>query len=359
MPFLLVASALALTVTAGLLFALLRAPREGDGQAAAIYEDQLAEVARDEASGLLGPAEAAQARAEVERRLLDAARRARAEAPRAGRLPRFATALAVGALPLAATGLYLASGNPGLPDTDFASRAQPLPTLASLRARLADDPDDLEGWVALGDALTAEGRRAEAAPAYAEAVRLTGGRDRRLAGAYAEALALDAGVVTPEAEEIFAAILAAHPDDPQATYYVAQAKAARGERASAVADLQRLMATADPSAPWYAGVGLLLTELTGASGGPPPPPDAAAGPTPAQVEAANALPAGEREAMIRGMVERLDARLRNEPDDVEGWRRLARSYGVLGDAGRADAAWREVLTRAPDDAEARAALDQP
>jgi cytochrome c-type biogenesis protein CcmH len=35
--------------------------------------------------------------------------------------------------------------------------------------------------------------------------------------------------------------------------------------------------------------------------------------------------------MVRGMVERLAARLRQDGSDVEGWLRLVRSYQVLGE----------------------------
>ncbi len=48
----------------------------------------------------------------------------------------------------------------------------------------------------------------------------------------------------------------------------------------------------------------------------------------------------ERAAMIRSMVERLAGRLEENPDDMEGWLRLARAYEVLGEsekAGRARA----------------------
>ena len=42
--------------------------------------------------------------------------------------------------------------------------------------------------------------------------------------------------------------------------------------------------------------------------------------------------------MIRGMVERLAARLEQNPGDKEGWARLARAYEVLGDADKAQGA---------------------
>ena len=39
--------------------------------------------------------------------------------------------------------------------------------------------------------------------------------------------------------------------------------------------------------------------------------------------------------MILGMVERLAGRLKDNPDDAEGWRMLARSYEVLGETDKA------------------------
>ena len=43
----------------------------------------------------------------------------------------------------------------------------------------------------------------------------------------------------------------------------------------------------------------------------------------------------DRTAMIRGMVERLATRLKQNGDDVEGWLRLVRAYMVLGDRDKA------------------------
>jgi cytochrome c-type biogenesis protein CcmH len=42
--------------------------------------------------------------------------------------------------------------------------------------------------------------------------------------------------------------------------------------------------------------------------------------------------------MIRGMVDRLAARLEQNPDDKEGWVRLAHAYDVLGEADKAQSA---------------------
>lgn len=53
----------------------------------------------------------------------------------------------------------------------------------------------------------------------------------------------------------------------------------------------------------------------------------------------------ERAEMIEAMVEGLSARLEADPDDLQGWRMLARSYGVLGRHEEAAAAWREAAAR--------------
>lgn len=64
------------------------------------------------------------------------------------------------------------------------------------------------------------------------------------------------------------------------------------------------------------------------------------------------MPPDAQAAAIRGMVEGLAARLAQNPDDADGWRMLARSYAVLGEAAKSAAALRELLMRVegdPDD----------
>ncbi len=82
---------------------------------------------------------------------------------------------------------------------------------------------------------------------------------------------------------------------------------------------------------------------------------AARGPSPEEVEAAAEMSPEEQQAMIRGMVAQLAERLKRQPDDIEGWRMLARSYGVLGEREKMIAAYRHIAERLPEDA--RAQLD--
>src|SRR4029079_11320570 len=76
-------------------------------------------------------------------------------------------------------------------------------------------------------------------------------------------------------------------------------------------------------------------------------------PSPSAVAAAAQATAGaapeERDAMINAMVERLAARLEQQPDDVEGWSRLGRSYMVLHRPDKAREAYARALRLRPDD----------
>ena len=91
------------------------------GSDLAVYRDQLDEVARDRATGLIGEAEAEAARVEVSRRLIAAADAAQPERSKRRRDLR-RRAAAVVALPAIAAALYLALGSPQLPGEPLASR---------------------------------------------------------------------------------------------------------------------------------------------------------------------------------------------------------------------------------------------
>jgi len=97
----------------------------------------------------------------------------------------------------------------------------------------------------------------------------------------------------------------------------------------------------------------LTAPIGGAPSPAPPPaappaaasaPAAAPGPTPEQMQAAARMSAEDRQAMIRGMVEGLAEKLKSNPNDVEGWTRLARSWEVLQEPEKAQAAWEKVKT---------------
>ena len=60
-------------------------------------------------------------------------------------------------------------------------------------------------------------------------------------------------------------------------------------------------------------------------------------------EAIAAMAPEERQIAIEDMVSGLAARLAADPDDLQGWRMLGRSYGALGEFEKSAEAWREAI----------------
>ncbi len=67
--------------------------------------------------------------------------------------------------------------------------------------------------------------------------------------------------------------------------------------------------------------------------------------------AATNMSEGDRGAMIRGMVDRLATRLKQNGDDVEGWLRLVRAYMVMGDREKAKGALIDARQAVANDVE--------
>ena len=77
-----------------------------------------------------------------------------------------------------------------------------------------------------------------------------------------------------------------------------------------------------------------------------------------QMAAAQQMPQADQQAMIRGMVEGLDAKLRANPADADGWVRLIRARMVLGETDKAAAAYRDARKAFLGDARQLTALQQ-
>ena len=363
MSFLFIAAALlTVAVLAALLAPLLgrgatetaaATPVRGDYDLA-VYRDQLAEIDRDQEKGLFTPAEAEAARIEIQRRMLAAADSRAAEAPTAapeavGAARRLALAVVV-IVPLAAVGLYSILGKPGAGDLPLAQRQTAAGEqhdmnrlVEQLRIRLQETPDDIDGWLMLARSYSTMGRFDGAAMAFGQVVTLTGRRPDILA-AWGEALIWQAADrVTPQAEALFREALATDPGEPRARFYMALARLQAGDLAGAVRDWTALAQDSPPDAPWMATVTDQIRRATAAMGGGAPiVPVAPVGPSQADVEAATQMSTDDRDAMIRGMVERLAERMRENPGDRDGWLRLGRAYEVLGDTAKAE----EALGRA-------------
>ena len=318
-----------------------------------VYRDQLDELKRDQDSGLISSDDAELARAEVARRLLAAGESDRvvtpAVSPRRG-ANRLAQAFVLLCLPVVGLCLYLLTGSPGVPAQPLAARlADPNGDINVLIAKaenhLAVNPNDGAGWDLLAPIYMRNGRIEEAVDAYDRAIRLLGPTPARLGG-YAEALVVQSdGLVTTKAQEALQQALALDPNDPRSEFYLALGLKQEGKKDEALTAFNRLVATSPADAPWLPLVKQHVAELTGAAGSAAAP----GNPSAEDVAAAENMSSGDRQEMIRGMVESLESRLKANPDNLEGWARLIRSHVVLDQRDKAAAALKEGLKTFPAD----------
>lgn len=317
-----------------------------------VYQDQLVEIDRDRSSGLIGEAEAEAARIEVSRRLLAAAD---AQPPAPARQPlwhrRVAAIIAFIALLLLPISLYAALGSPSIPDQPAYARAARPPDHASIAAlvgqveeHLAKYPNDGAGWQVIAPVYMRLGRYDDAAAALRKSLALNGETATRDSDLGEALVAAANGVVTDEAKKQFERAVARDAREPKASYFLGLADEQDGNRDAAAAKWRALLKDAPADAPWLGFVRQSLARVTGE-------PVPAAGPTAQDMAAAGNMPATQRDAMVRGMVEKLADRLHADGGDVDGWLRLVRAYVVLGDQAKAKGAAadaRRALAAHPD-----------
>jgi cytochrome c-type biogenesis protein CcmH len=303
-----------------------------------VYRDQLTELDRDAERGLIGTAESEEARAEIGRRILKAAE----EADRLGRdKPGFRASRAVAfaavlSVPLVSWGMYSLIGSPDIPSQPLSARLSNDPAKAPLdelvaraEAHLAASPDDGRGWDVLAPVYFRMGRYADSVNAYRRAITLLGANADREAG-LGEAITGDAGgMITGEARTAFEQALKLEPTHPKAAFFLASALAQQGriEEAKSAWTAMRQGLPADSL--WLGAIDQALAEADRQTAAA----DATGsqdGPSQADIDAASQMSTEDRNAMIASMVARLDERLKQNPRDAEGWRRLIRSYVVLG-----------------------------
>ncbi len=257
-----IGGALTALTTIALTVPLFRKRMEAQfqGREQAVYADQLAEVDRDKALGLISTAEAEAARTEVKRRMLSASRRGPAQkAALAGRggWAIIATAILV---PVLGVGTYLALGNPLIPSLPYAARAAERADaakmdalVARLRARLTADPNSpLDGWVLLAQTYMRLSRPNQAIWVYNKLIDRGDATARpELFVLYAEAqIASDDGIVTPKAENALDRTLARQPGNVAAIYYKSLALEQSGELNKAYAMLRDRISRETSRQPW-------------------------------------------------------------------------------------------------------------
>ncbi len=332
-----------------------------------VYADQLRSIDGEAARGMLSRSDAEQARAEIARKVLAAKTRLDLQDKEGVTQSRRKTGAAVAAasvllVPVVGWAAYSMLGRPDLPSAPLAARLSTPPgqagvaeLVAQAERHLAANPQDGRGWDVIAPVYMRTERYADAANAFRNAIRLNGASVERQNG-LGEALVINAqGMVTAEAEQVFRETLKLNAREPVARFYLATAKAQQGKRTEAQSDFKVLLDEAPGGTPWHDAVAQALAQARGAPAQTAP--SAAPGPSAGDMEAAAGMAPEDRIAMIEQMVARLSEKLAANPDDLDGWQRLIRSYAVLGKQDEAKAAVGRAMAAFASQDDKRAAIE--
>jgi len=300
-----------------------------------VYVNQLAELERDRERGTVDPDEAKQVRAEIARRLLRVSRKekipsktARPTIPENALFIGLACVVSIGSL-----ALYMLFGAPGLAGQPLNTRLnvpadqQPVEIqVANVEKRLRETPNDPLGWSVIAPVYFRLGQFDKAANAYRRVMALTGESEEKLLG-LAEALTFgNDGAVTEDAKKILDAVLERNPKSIRARFWLALLSEQEGRKGEA-AEAYRTMLSGELPDAWKKIAQTRLAALDVAQ------PQAAEN---ARQDAPADVLAGPQGAMIRGMVDGLAKKLKDNPADLEGWLMLIRSYRVLKETAKAE-----------------------
>jgi len=241
-----------------------------------------------------------------------------------------------------------------------------------LEKKLQENPDDAESWRMLGWSYFETGKFAESATAMKRATTLDPDNPEYWS-MLGEALVMtsDGQQVPADAATAFRNALKHDAKDPRARYFLAVEKDMAGDHKGAIDDWFALLEDTPADAPYAADIRRVIGQVaenedidvaarlaraapaapTGGitTDGPAVATAAIPGPSREQMKEAAALPPGQQEAMIAGMVDGLDKRLQANPKDANGWIMLIRSRMQLGQTVQAKQALDGGLTAFKND----------
>jgi cytochrome c-type biogenesis protein CcmH len=245
-------------------------------------------------------------------------------------------------VPVIAAGFYLRTGAPHLPDVPLRDRIAHATEnndfagmVAQVEEHLKANPTDRQGWEVLAPAYRRMNRFDDSARAFSQAINLGGRTPDNLADMGEMITMGNEGMVTAEANAAFAEALKLDQKHPKARYYAALALRQEGKTDEAVAAWKALLDDSPADAPWRSMVDRDIAEV-----------------------AAKDMSPDDQQAMIRGMVDGLEERLKSDGNDLEGWQRLMNARKVLGEMDKAKAAYEAAKAVFKDKPDALASLDE-
>lgn len=343
-----------------------------------VYKDQLSDIDRDVARGVISKEEAEQSRLEVSRRLLladEASTEVAQQEPSSFNF--FVGAVVAIVLMGGSVLLYEQLGAPNYPDLPLETRianadvnranrpdqsaaeaavaetvAAPTPTpehlelMEKLRRALEQRPDDLQGHILLAQNEAGIGNFVGAYQAQQIVIKLKG--DDVTAADYADLadmmILAAGGYVSPQAEDALTKALRLDPNDGTALYYSGLMFAQSGRPDMSFRVWSPLFDNSTIDDPWYEPIRQQIEMVARDAGIRYELPSVAPmpGPSADDVKAAEDMSPEDRAEMIQGMVSRLSDRLATEGGPASDWARLIAALSVLNEKDKAA----EILTEA-------------
>jgi cytochrome c-type biogenesis protein CcmH len=296
-----------------------RQMQPGLAQEKALYAGFITDLDRRLAKGDIDETQAAEERAQAARALLKVSDTTIADSP----VKPLHGYMALGLIAVLSLAVYLMVGHPDQPDQPYKQRLQAWTSLAQknpdilppqamaavLRQGHQAHAKEVDYWLFLGRIDMLAGNNYDGAQDYEKARALS--PDSFTAWSeLGEALTfVGGGTSGPEAKQAFEKALKLNPGDARAHYYLGQQALADGQYEAARGHYNAALSTMAPNDVSRPQVLEALKSID-----------------PAET-AAKAM-----SARISGMVASLEAQLKADPENAEGWARLLRSYDVLGDA---------------------------
>jgi cytochrome c-type biogenesis protein CcmH len=202
--------------------------------------------------------------------------------------------------------------------------------VAKAEAQLKANPNDGRGWAVLAPIYLRTARFEDSVKAFEMAAKINGQKVAYEVGIGQALIGLNGGQMNDAARAAFKRALKIDPTDPEPKLLLATDLAQQGKLAEAKTAFETILNAAPADAPWRALVVDMIARVEKASLEKAQEP----GPTQGDIEAASGMSTADRLTMIEGMVAQLDAKLVENPSDLEGWKRLLRSYSVLNKADK-------------------------
>jgi cytochrome c-type biogenesis protein CcmH len=282
----------------------------------------------------------------------------------AGKIALIAAAL----IAVVAVGYAIWRGQASAPPVAAVADADPM-SIEALEKKVQADPGDLSAWSSLGAGYFVQNRFDDAARAYDRATALA--PDKALLWAAlgeARVMASKTDPMPAAAVEAFEKAIKLDPKDERARYFLAVKRDLSGDHEGAIADWLALLADSPADAPWRSDLVRTIEQVgkinkidvapriaVAEKKSPPPAAPVATraipGPSASDLKNASAIPLGEQREMAEGMVGRLEARLKSEPRNVDGWIMLMRSRITLGEPDKASMALKQAVAANPAEAD--------